>query len=141
MEASGTKGEGRPTEEDDDAMAQCIAACNECNRVCLHHIQHCLNLGGAHAEPGHISMLLTCAAICRTAAELMSVNSEWHPTVCDLCAQICEECADECEDLGDMEDCVAVCQECADACREMIGEPDEGDEEEEAELETSERMN
>ncbi len=131
-------------EEADTAMARCIAACNECNQICLQHIAHCLTLGGAHAEPDHISMLLTCAAMCRTAGELMSLNSEWHPTMCDLCAQVCDECADECEDLGDMEDCVAACQDCAEACREMVGEQadeDEEDEEQEDELVTNERIN
>lgn len=141
-------------EGDQETMARCIAACNECNRVCLLHIQHCLSLGDVHAEPGHISTLLTCASVCRTATELMSINSEWHPTVCDLCAQVCDECADQCEELGDMEDCVAACRNCADACREMVGEQmDEGEEsdgeddegEEQDDLETepvaSERLN
>ncbi len=129
-------------EDADSATARCIAACNECNRVCLQHIEHCLTLGGAHAEPDHISMLLSCASMCRTASELMSLGSDWHPTLCDLCAQVCEECADECEELGDMEDCVAACQDCAEACREMVGEQvdedEEDDEEQEDELVTNE---
>lgn len=131
----------------DSAMARCIAACNDCNRVCLQHIEHCLGLGGEHAESSHIAMVLTCASVCRTAGELMSLNSEWHPTMCDLCAQVCDECADECEELGDMEDCVAACQDCADACREMVGEQagedeeTDEDEEEEDELVANERIN
>ncbi len=129
-------------EQADDAMTECIAACNECNRICMQHIEHCLTLGGAHAEPGHISMLLGCASVCRTSGELMSLNSEWHPTMCDLCAQVCEECADHCEELGDMEDCVAACRDCAEACREMLGDQAEEDEEEpQVELVTNDRIN
>ena len=131
-------------EDADGAMARCIAACNECNRVCLQHIEHCLTLGGAHAEPAHISMLLTCASVCRTASELMSLDSEWYSTMCDLCGQVCDECADECEELGDMESCVAACLDCADACREVAGEQvddEEDDDEEEDELVTGERIN
>src|SRR5215203_4049417 len=109
-------------QDDQQMMANCIAACNDCNRVCLQSIEHCLSLGDAHAEPAHIAMMLTCASVCRTATELMSINSEWHPTVCDLCAQVCDECAAECDELGEMDDCVAACQSCADACREMVGE-------------------
>ena len=120
-------------EDDQDMLANCIAACNECNRICLRHIEHCLSLGESHAEPAHISMLLTCASVCRTATELMSLNSEWYATVCDLCAQVCDECADQCEDLGDMDDCVIACQNCADACREMVGEQVEDEDEEDAE--------
>ncbi|HYM46837.1 MAG TPA: four-helix bundle copper-binding protein [Burkholderiaceae bacterium] len=130
------------SEDADGAMAACIAACNEGNRVCLQHIEHCLNLGGAHADPAHISMLLACASVCRTATELMSLDSEWYPTLCDVCAQVCDECADECEELGDMEDCVAACQNCADACREMVGEQfDEDEEADEEELAADERIN
>ncbi|MEP6607837.1 MAG: four-helix bundle copper-binding protein [Burkholderiaceae bacterium] len=126
-----------------NVMGRCIAACNECNRVCLQSIEHCLALGGQHAEPAHIAVLLTCASTCRTATELMSINSVWHPTICDLCAQVCEECADQCEDLGDIDDCVAACQSCADACRDMDGEPidEEEDEAQETDLAISERLN
>lgn len=132
----------------DEALAACVAACNECSQVCLQSIEPCLSLGGAYAEPGHIAMLMTCASVCRTATELLSINSEWHPTLCDLCAQVCDECADQCEDLGDMEDCVGACQDCADACREMVGEEatdreeeSDEDEDESEELVAQERLN
>ena len=109
-------------ELENDSIESCLAACGNCSRVCLEHVRHCLELGGDHAEPAHIAMLLTCANICRTAAELMTIDSEWHPTVCDLCAQVCEECADACAAMDGMEDCVAACRQCAQACRIMVGE-------------------
>ena len=105
-----------------DAIESCVVACGNCSRVCLGHVRHCLELGGDHGEPAHIAGLLTCANICRTAADLMIIDSEWHPTVCDLCAQICEECADLCAAMDDMGDCVAACRQCAQACRIMVGE-------------------
>jgi hypothetical protein len=127
-----------------ERMSSCIAACNECNRVCLQHIEHCLSLGGEHAESEHISMLLTCASVCRVSSELMSIGSDWHATMCDLCAQVCDECADACEELGDMDDCVAACQECAEQCRAMVDDEvsadEESDEEEQVDI-VSERMN
>jgi hypothetical protein len=130
----------------DAAMARCIAACNECNRVCLQQIEHCLGLGGRHSEAEHISMLLTCASVCRTAGELMSIESDWYATLCDLCAQVCDECADACEELGDMEECVRACQDCAEECRAMVddGQEDDDDEDEDEddeEVGTAERMN
>jgi len=72
-------------------------------------------------------MLLTCANVCRSASELMSIGSDWYPTVCDLCAQVCEECAEACAAMDDMEDCVAACRHCAETCRIMVAEmaPDE----------------
>ena len=129
------------------AMAGCIAACNECNRICLQQIDHCLALGGEHSEPGHISMLLTCASVCRTTSELMSIESDWYATMCDLCAQVCDECADACEELGDMEECAAACQDCAEECRSMVDngyeedDEDEDEDEDEEEITAGERMN
>ena len=129
------------------AMARCIAACNECNRICLQQIDHCLALGGEHSEPGHISMLLTCASVCRTTSELMSIESDWYATMCDLCAQVCDECADACEELGDMEECAAACQDCAEECRSMVDngyeedDEDEDEDEDEEEITAGERMN
>lgn len=135
-------------QSDETGMAECIAACNNCNRVCLHQIEHCLSLGGAHAEPEHISMLLTCASVCRVAGELMAIESDWYATLCDLCAQVCDECADTCEELGEMEECVAACQDCAEACRSMVdngydedADEDEDEEDDDAEIVAGERMN
>ena len=117
------KGEQMEAKElEHDAIESCVVACGNCSRVCLGHVRHCLELGGDHGEPAHIAGLLTCANICRTAAELMTIDSEWHPTVCDLCAQVCEECADACAAMDDMEACVAACRQCAQACRIMVGE-------------------
>jgi len=117
------KGEQMEAKEPEhDAIESCVVACGNCSRVCLGHVRHCLELGGDHGEPAHIAGLLTCANICRTAAELMTIDSEWHPSVCDLCAQVCEECADACAAMDDMEECVAACRQCAQACRIMVGE-------------------
>jgi hypothetical protein len=131
--------------ESADAMARCVAACNECNRVCLQMIEHCLSLGGAHAGPEHIAQLLTCASVCRTTGELMSIESDWYATMCDLCAQVCDECADACEELGEMEECVAACQDCAEECRAMVDDgeedDDEDEDEDEEEITAGERMN
>jgi hypothetical protein len=134
-------------ESNQSAMADCIATCNECNRVCLQHIEHCLSLGGRHSESEHISMLLTCASVCRVASDLMAIESDWYATMCDLCAQVCEECADACEELGDMDECVAACQDCAEECRAMIHDSeddedeDEEDGEEDEEIVVGEKMN
>jgi hypothetical protein len=106
----------------DEAMRECMAACDECSKVCLQHIRHCLDLGGRHDDADHIAVLLTCASVCRSASELMAIGSEWHPTFCDLCAQVCEECAEHCAELGEMDDCVEACRNCAATCRAMVAE-------------------
>ncbi len=105
-----------------DPVEACVAACGQCSQTCLAHVRHCLEIGDEHAGAAHIVMLLTCAHVCRTASDLMSIDSDWYPTVCDLCAQVCEECAEACAAMDDMEDCAVACRHCAQACRTMIAE-------------------
>lgn len=106
-------------------MQQCIQNCTECHRVCLEMVAHCLGMGGAHAEPAHIRLLLDCAEICRTSADFMIRGSEFHTRTCGVCAEVCARCADDCERIagGDemMMRCVEVCRRCADSCRRMAG--------------------
>jgi hypothetical protein len=101
-------------------LSSCIEACSECHEICEHMIfQHCLKLGGKHAESGHLLLMQDCAQICRTSADFMIRGSSRHSLVCKVCAEICEACADDCERMGDMDDCVRACRQCAQSCREM----------------------
>ena len=107
-----------------EEMSTCISNCEECARHCTHLVSYCLNLGGAHADAGHIRLLLDCAGICRTAAEFMARGSTLHGLVCHPCAQICDRCAVDCErfeDDDEMAMCAAACRRCAESCREMSG--------------------
>ena len=94
-------------EVEQDPVEACIATCAECSQICLAHVRHCLEIGGEHAAAAHIAMLLTCANVCRTASELMSIGSDW----------ITESAM-----MDDMEDCVAACRHCAQTCRVMVAE-------------------
>lgn len=101
-------------------LIACIEACSECHDVCQQMVfQHCLQLGGKHAEPEHLKLMTDCIQICHTAADFMLRASPRHTLVCDVCAEICEACADDCERIGEMEECVEVCRHCAECCREM----------------------
>jgi hypothetical protein len=103
-------------------METCIERCTECHRVCLETVQHCLKLGGEHAAPAHIRLLLDCADICRTSAGFMIRDSDMHGYTCAACAAICERCAQDCERFPDdeqMKRCAEICRACAESCREM----------------------
>jgi hypothetical protein len=52
-------------------MQQCIDECTRCHNVCLATVSHFLELGGKHADPAHIGLLLDCAEICQTSANFM----------------------------------------------------------------------
>jgi hypothetical protein len=106
----------------DQRMQDCIQKCHRCHDICMETISHCLELGGKHAEPAHIRLLMDCAEICQTSANFMLRMSDFHGQTCGVCAQICESCADDCERFGDdemMKQCADICRSCARSCHEM----------------------
>lgn len=99
-----------------DEMRRCVANCTECHQICTETAAHCLELGGKHADPHHVHVLLDCAQICATSADFMLRGSELHPRTCGVCAEACARMAD-----GDelMRRCADVCRRCADSCGRM----------------------
>jgi hypothetical protein len=104
-----------------DQMQECIDRCQSCQEVCLESVAHCLEMGGKHAAPDHIKLLMACAEICDTSARFMLLGSPHHTRTCEVCAEICEACAEDCDRFDDdmMKRCADVCRRCAEACREM----------------------
>jgi hypothetical protein len=103
-------------------MLQCIRDCTNCHSLCVVTAMHCLHLGGPHAAPEHIRLLLDCADICRTSADFMLRGSDLHTRTCGVCAEVCRLCADDCERFGDdpqMKACAEACRLCAQSCRRM----------------------
>jgi hypothetical protein len=108
------------THQSHDKMNECIARCTACHQTCLRlAMTHCLEMGGKHVEATHFRLMITCAEICQTAANLMLAGSDQHALVCKACAEICDACAKSCERLDGMESCVATCRDCAQSCRAM----------------------
>lgn len=106
----------------DAEMKRCILECQTCETVCLDTLNHCLNLGGEHASPEHVTALLDCAMACATSADFMARGSAQHTKTCALCAEMCERCAKSCEQIGDdatMKACADTCRRCAESCRKM----------------------
>lgn len=95
------------------ALAHCQTTCHAMALI------HCLELGGDHARPQHIRLMLDCSEICGVTGTFLAHKSQFHTQLCALCVEICETCAEDCEKLGQMEDCVAACRACAALCREM----------------------
>lgn len=107
------------TEHMDRALRDCIDTCQRCHDQCLSDVQRSLTLGGDHAAPSHVVLLLDCARVCETAAALMLTGSRFHRSVCAVCAQVCEGCAQQCEMLGELDDCARACRACAQQCEQM----------------------
>ena len=104
-------------------MQECIDECMRCHAVCIQTMTHGLELGGKHADPAHIRLLLDCAEICQTSANFMLRGSERHQLTCRVCADICRACAEDCERMagGDqmMKQCAEECRRCQQTCERM----------------------
>lgn len=104
-------------------MQECIDNCTQCHNLCVETINHCLEMGGMHAEASHIRIMQDCAQLCATSADFMLRGSDMHSTTCGACAEACERCADDCERLADGDEqmlrCAEMCRACAASCREM----------------------
>ncbi|MDR0181991.1 four-helix bundle copper-binding protein [Lysobacter sp. UC] len=103
-------------------MEECIRNCTECHAICVETIAYCARVGGKHAEAQHLSLLATCADICRTSADAMLRGSRVHGYVCGACAAVCSACADACSAMRDdpeMARCAEACRRCARSCEEM----------------------
>ena len=107
----------------DQSMHDCITNCSECHDICMATVRHCLERGGEHASPQHITTLLDCAQACDTSRDCMLRGSDLHHTYCGACAVACERCAETCESMGDddpvMQECAQTCRHCAESCRAM----------------------
>jgi hypothetical protein len=106
-----------------EEMRRCIQLCQDCHATCIQMISHCLKLGGQHAAPDHIRLLMDCAQICTTTADYMARESLLHDRMCGLCSEICRLCAERCEQVkGDdhiIKQCAELCRRCAGSCEHM----------------------
>lgn len=109
-------------QHDPAAMRECIDNCTRCHATCIETIRHGLRQGGAHADPAHLSLMQTCADICRASADAMLRGDEAHVHTCRACAEIRRLCAAACDAMADdarMRECAAACRRCADSCARM----------------------
>lgn len=100
-------------------IEDCMRKLQHCHKTCLGMaMTHCLEMGGEHARPQHIRLMLDCAQICAATADFLARKSQFHTRLCALCADICDTCGADCQKIGDMRPCVEACRACATACRE-----------------------
>ena len=102
----------------------CIDACVASAVACSHCATECLKEEDVKMMAKCIQLDLECAAICRSAAEVMSLGSEYAHHLCRICADVCNACAEECEKHASMgmehcRECAEACRACAQACEQM----------------------
>ncbi len=122
-----------------DACMKCVEACEFC-AICdvkeqskaLVQVAEEAASAGAATSPDIIQEIVKmmassvqinreCAAVCRTSATLMSMNSQFAKQFCTLCTDVCNACAKECEryDVDHSKLCAQACRNCAEECRSM----------------------
>lgn len=72
----------------------------EGHAVCVETARYCLEQGGPHATPEHISLPLECAAICEASAGFVLRGSPLHASTCAVCAEECRRCAESCRSMA-----------------------------------------
>lgn len=107
----------------DPRMLTAINDSTQCANKCLETYNHCVHMGGKHANPDHLNSMLDCVEMCRTATSAMIRTSGLHGEICYLNAVVCERCAESClrtavEDTH-MRECADLCRQCAASCRQM----------------------
>jgi len=66
-----------------EEMTRCVEACLSCYKTCLPTtMNHRLETGGKHVEPGHFRPMMACAEMCRTSAHFMLISTPHHKHTC-----------------------------------------------------------
>ena len=60
-------------------VRECLKDSLDCYQMCTETTIKCLTLGGKHAEPQHLNLLIDCAKICNTNADFILRNSTYSP--------------------------------------------------------------
>ena len=81
-------------------IEECIARCMRCYRTCLEILASSLEARGNPPRPAHLALLLECAEMCRSNAEMMIRHASACERECG-CMEICRPCALSCEEIAD----------------------------------------
>ena len=107
---------------------QLIKSIKKCHEACLDSLSYCIDMGGPHAEPNHLTVLIDCAKICETSNDFLLRDSGFSPLPVEICSLICDECADSCEQFKDdenMQRCATMCRECKKECSDYTDQFEE----------------
>lgn len=102
---------------------EAIRSTQDCEALCAQVIQHCLEVGGAHADASHLRLLQDCVDICEATRKIFQRRSPHFSELSFACASICEAAAAACERfIGDaqMKACANQCRLSAIACRQLV---------------------
>ncbi len=111
--------DGGPKGAGSETAQKCIDECLSCYRTCQDAFAYSTERGEKYVEAEHLRLLVDCAEVCKTTADLILHRSEFYRDQCTVCSDICERCAASCERFsGDpkMRACTEECRRCAVSC-------------------------
>jgi hypothetical protein len=109
-------------------LAECIAACFECEQICSSCADACLSEEMVMELRYCIRTNLDCADICAATGRMMvrmtKPDAELMRTQLQACMTACRVCGDECAKHAEMHEhcriCAEACRRCEKACRDML---------------------
>ena len=113
---------------DRQKLADCIAACLECEQTCTACADACLAEDMVADLRSCIRNNLDCADICNTTGRALSRQTAGDANVTrallEACAAACKACGDECSSHAEMHEhcriCAEACRRCEQACRDLL---------------------
>jgi hypothetical protein len=111
-----------------DVVAACIAACFECEQICVTCADACLGEEQVGMLKQCIRLNLDCADLCGATGRLIARQARpdpdlWRATL-EACAQACRSCGAECAKHQDRHEhcriCKEACERCERACRDAL---------------------
>ena len=113
---------------DQDALAECIAACFDCTQACTACADACLGEDQVAQLRACITLDLNCADLCAATGRILSRQTSYDPglsrAALAACRDACDRCAAECESHGDHHEhcrvCAQACRRCAQACAALL---------------------
>lgn len=95
-----------------NSLVECAATCEWCADQCLNEEQIKMLVDCIRSDKD-------CATICRSAAELLTRDSQYSGQMVELCEKVCRACAEECEkhEHDHCRICAEACRRCEEACK------------------------
>ena len=115
---------------DQQALAECIAACFECAQTCTACADACLAEDMVAELTECIRKNLDCADVCAATGRVLTRRAETDPALVRSLVEAgraaCAACADECEKHAGMHEhcrvCAEACRRCEAACAALLSD-------------------
>ena len=107
-----------------EEQQRAIIDLENCYNILHESLMYCLDMGGKHVGPRHISLMMDTAELCKAETSLLFHSSEVSGRLAEVVAEICSRCATSLEQFGEdpqMKAAYDACHRAAESCRRISG--------------------